>query len=358
MISFVIGTTAELIKIQSVHRVIRERGNPVEIWSANQQPADMTEALNDFGLTIDYSLSNRTQNLKYRREVPTWATGVLSRTISQRKLLRLRLKSDRHRPLLLVHGDTMTSVLGCWMGRILRAPVGHIEAGLRSGDLGNPFPEELNRRVVGRLARLHYAPDEVAVRNLKLARGRVINTYGNTVVDALKEFHPGPTASPTLLVSLHRSELLSDAELLERTVEEIIALAEKVEVRMVVDSLTSAALSSDDLFARLRNSLVKVEPKKGYVDFMQVLADSSAVITDSGGLQEECAALGKPCLVYRDRTERQDGLGENAVLAGLQPFAIQKFGHDYASFARPPVRNDQGPTAIIVDDLVRNGYIR
>lgn len=357
MIAFVIGTTAELIKIQPVHRMIRERGNPVEIWCTNQQPDDLAEALEDFNLSINFLLSDRDRNLRQRREVPAWATGVLVRTLKSRGILRQRLSSDALRPLLMVHGDTMTSVLGCLAARIVGASVGHIEAGLRSWDIRNPFPEELNRRAVGRLARLHYAPDEVALRNLKLARGQVVNTRGNTVVDALKEFHPGPTASSTLLVSLHRSELLSDAQLLERTVEEIIALAETVEVRMIVDSLTTAALSSNDLFARLTNSPVMVEPKKRYVDFMQVLANSSAVITDSGGLQEECAALGKPCLVYRNRTERQDGLGENAVLAGLQPLAIPRFGHGYASFARRPVSNEQRPTAIIVDDLVRNGYI-
>ncbi len=358
MIAFVIGTTAELIKINPVRTRILERRNHVELWSAAQQPTDLQQTSLDFGVAIDLLLSDRTENLEARRQVPRWASSVLGRVVRQRSELRGRLRSDGMPPLLIVHGDTMTSVLGAMAGRILGVPVCHIEAGLRSGDIRNPFPEELDRRLVAKLATLHFAPDDVAVGNLSSTRGRVVNTHGNTGLDSLQEFRVTKTSEKRILVSLHRSELLAQSELLRSTVHTIARLSEFVDVTMIVDSLTRAALSTQDLTGELDHSRVTVVPKLRYREFISLLNSASAVVTDSGGLQEECAALGKPCLVYREKTERQDGLGDNARLSGLDPDAIMAFARTYHSLERPGRGNLLSPSSIVVAELVSSGYIR
>jgi UDP-N-acetylglucosamine 2-epimerase (non-hydrolysing) len=271
------------------------------------------------------------------------------------------MAADERRSLVIVHGDTMTTVLGALMGRFLRVPVAHVEAGLRSGNWLNPFPEELNRHATSRLAEIHLAPNGWAADNLRTAGvgGRIVDIGGNTVIDALRDFgHATPTVAPREpygVASLHRQELLGQPRLL-RTTLELLAEAARARPLLFVDHpITAAAISGaglDELLAGVQRI-----PRQPYRDFISLLRGSEFLITDSGGSQEECAALGLPCLIHRRATERLEGLGECVVLSNMDITVARGFLRDFASLRRAPLEHAGSPTARIVELLRAEGFL-
>jgi UDP-N-acetylglucosamine 2-epimerase (non-hydrolysing) len=165
-----------------------------------------------------------------------------------------------------------------------------------------------------------------------------------------------------LLVSLHRSELLSNALVLRQTVSEIILSTNFLPVTIVLDSLTLKALKSEDLIDDLLQSEVTVLQKLPYPDFISLLFRVKLVVTDSGGLQEECAALSIPCLVHRMHTEREDGLGQCVSLSRWVPTAIVEFVEHQMKEAMVPQSeigiSANSPTQIIVKELEKLGFLK
>ena len=162
VILVVYGTTGELIKLAPVLTRLRERGHTYLSASTAQQVEQIPTApatSSSCPLRISGSAAAaRGRDLRTNSDVPGWLATVITRFVRHGRGLRHGLRSGPGKPLVLVHGDTMTTVLGASMGRMLRTGVAHIEGGLRSYDWRNPFPEELNRRAASRLARIHYAP--------------------------------------------------------------------------------------------------------------------------------------------------------------------------------------------------------
>lgn len=253
----------------------------------------------------------------------------------------------------------MTTVIGSLLGRLLGATVAHVEAGLRSHDWRNPFPEELNRILTSKIARIHFAPDQTAVANLSSVKGEVFCTEGNTITDQVyRELGP-MKAHPTggaIVVLLHRTELLSNSRKLEDTLSALIEISKNCSrMTIVLDALARAALSNLTTFSILSNQTsVVISGKLDHRNFLHELIKSDYVITDSGGVQEESAALGIPCIIHRVASERLDGLGPNgtAVLTGLDPDAL------LAASSSPPIRKDfearrDSPTQIILNILTK-----
>jgi UDP-N-acetylglucosamine 2-epimerase (non-hydrolysing) len=244
------------------------------------------------------------------------------------------------------------------MGRLLRVPSAHIESGLRSFDLRHPFPEELNRRLTSRLASIHYAPGAWAAGNLR--RRDVVDTGSNTIVDslALVEDAPLPVQAPADgpfgVVSLHRYELLNDRALLIRTLGTLREAAERTPLLFVDHSVTAAALARCGLDGVFDDRLLRV-PRLRFADFVRLERASAFVVTDSGGSQEECFYLDRPCLVHRVRTERQEGLGENVVLSGMRDEALREFLADPSRHRRRSPLPATSPSDVIVADLERRG---
>lgn len=364
MIAVIAGTTAEFIKMAPVRRELESRGGDVEFWTTAQHSHEVEATLRDLGLPMperSFVPVESWVHVARSGQVPGWAWRVMKGGLGSRPDLRRALARDRRTPVVLVHGDTFSTVLGTVLGRALRAKVGHVEAGLRSGSLLSPLPEEGNRRVVGRLADIHFAPTDREMRNLRGARGIAVETGANTVVDSLRyalESAPPADDLPEVfgLATLHRFELLRQPAKFEAILRTLHAHSRTTPIVLMAAEAETGRI--DDLGLRgLFDDRFQLRDKLSYSRFLGVLVRADFVVTDSGGLQEECAALGVPCAVHRERTERHQGLGENVVLTGLEIPAVEAFLADWASYRRPSLLDRFHPSRVIADTLQLMGAL-
>ncbi|MCX4681934.1 UDP-N-acetylglucosamine 2-epimerase (non-hydrolyzing) [Streptomyces sp. NBC_01433] len=232
--------------------------------------------------------------------------------------------------LVVVQGDTTTALCGALAAFYEHIPVAHVEAGLRTGVPDNPFPEELNRRLIGRLANWHFAPTARSAGHLRaegVPDGQVITT-GNTVVDNLLWVlgrGAGRSAFRTdgrrVLLTLHRRENHGDR--MRSMGAALRRLADRGDVEIVLPLHRSPAVREALLPALEGHPGISVVDPLDYLDFAATLAACDLVMTDSGGLQEEAPSLGKPALVLRSTTERPEAVEAGAaLLVGTDPEEI------------------------------------
>ncbi|GIF40648.1 non-hydrolyzing UDP-N-acetylglucosamine 2-epimerase [Actinoplanes xinjiangensis] len=321
------GTRPEAVKLAPVALAMREAGllTPI-LLASGQHPTMVTQALAAFDLKPDITLQ------------------VERETGSQAELLTAMIReldelwSVRTPAAVIVQGDTTTSLAGALAAFWRRIPVVHLEAGLRSGDLESPFPEEGNRRLVAQVAALHLAPTPLAAMNLldeKIPVTDVLIT-GNTVVDATLAvaarklpFENADVAAARatgvnrlVLVTAHRRE--SWGEPLDRilsAVKELIARYDDIDV--ILPSHPNPAVRAQVDAALAGVERVTVTDPLPYPDLARLLSEAYLVLTDSGGIQEEAPSFGVPALVLRDVTERVESLHAGcAKLVGSDPALI------------------------------------
>jgi UDP-N-acetylglucosamine 2-epimerase (non-hydrolysing) len=360
VILVVFGTTGELIKLAPVLVRLRERGRDYLLATTAQQVEQIPSFLEQFGLPQPDVMLGRGahgRDLRRNADIPGWLATVLRTFARRRGRLRRELSRGAGQPLVLVHGDTMTTVLGALMGRSLRLPVAHIESGLRSFSLLHPFPEELNRRLTSRLASIHYAPGPWAASNLR--RPDVVDTGSNTIRDSLDLVTDGPLAGlpipdgPYGVVSLHRFELLNSGRMLGATLAALAEAAVRTPLVFIDHPVTEAAIERFGLGGLFDETRFARVPRLRFFEFVQIERRCAFVVTDSGGSQEECFYLDRPCLVHRARTERREGLGENVVLSHLRIDVLRDFLLGPERFRRRSHLPEASPSDVIVADLER-----
>ena len=315
----VIGTRPEAIKLAPVIREIRRHPDRVRsrVVVTAQHRGMLDQVLSLWGIEpdVDLDLMQPGQGLS---RLTSRALDGLSQVIA-----------DEQPEWVIVQGDTTTAMTGALAAFYQGVPVGHVEAGLRTYDMDHPFPEEANRRFVGLMARMHFAPTQRAADNL-LAEGvdasRVFVT-GNTVVDAFHAVRDLPfdrAMSPLadlpddkrlLLVTAHRRENFGPG--IDRICRAIATIADRHDVHVAFPVHPNPKVAGPVYAALSGRPDVSLLPPLDYQPLAWLLERSHFVITDSGGLQEEATGVGKPVLVLRDATERPEGvLAGNAVLVG------------------------------------------
>lgn len=260
----------------------------------------------------------------------------------------------------IVHGDTASTLFAALALRLAGVRVIHVEAGLRSPRLLEPFPEEIVRRIVSRLTSLHCVPDAAAAMNLRGMPGRVIDTGGNTLRDAFSMVMSAWPEPPTRgggggygVVSIHRSENLSHRATFDLLMNEVLHAADLLPVRFVLHPATRERLRATGWDARLRaHAHVQLLERMDYPDFVRLLVGSRLLMTDGGSNQEEAAMMGLPTVLLRRATERPDGLDDNVVLSGLDRTKIRSFvaTHALADWALRLV-SGPSPSRVIVDAI-------
>lgn len=306
-VTVVVGTRPEVIKMAPVVRALTRRPERfcVDLCVVAQQGEVLDRALAEWGLEpsikVDINAFGR----------PLGAT--LGATLGAVEGYLLQRRPD----FVLVHGDTSTTLGASLASFYAQVPFGHVEAGLRTGDRAQPFPEEMHRVVVDRLAAAHYAPTERA-REALLSEGvspASVRVVGNTVVDALRAMGARPTTdTPALrevLVTCHRRENFgAGARGVCEALRRLVLERDDVAVTYVLHPHPSAQEAPRAALGGLPRATL-LDPM-GHRDFVSRLAKAWLVVTDSGGVQEEAACLGRPILVARERTERVE-----AVRAGV-----------------------------------------
>ncbi len=356
------GTRPEMIKLCPVVLEMRRREEFQVRFCHTGQHREMAEdALMAFGVTPDFRLDTL-------REGSSLA-GLFARLCSEIDVILEREKPD----VLMVQGDTSTAFAGALCGFYRGIPVAHVEAGLRTNSIRSPFPEELHRRTTALCAVHHFAPTVTAKRNLVregIPESSVLIT-GNTVVDALrhtlqncrpKVYFELPEENCLLLFTAHRREHLGSTlagmlRALRHTVEEhpdVIAVF-PMHKNPEVQRAALTVLGGCDR--------IRLCPPLDPVSLHHLLAKTHLVMTDSGGIQEEAAALGIPTLVMRYSTERPEGLsagvlklagsGEEGIV-GLAQRLLAPDSNEYAAMRRPsPVYGDGNASKRIADALAR-----
>jgi len=295
----IFGTRPEAIKMAPLVKALEAAPDMEPIVTVTAQHRDMLDqVLNLFNITPDYDLNIMSQ-------------GQTLYDVTNRALLGLKDVLEEAKPdVVLVHGDTTTTFAGALASFYQEIPVGHVEAGLRTGDIYSPFPEEMNRKLTGSIATYHFAPTSSSESNLKKENINTEHLYvtGNTVIDALDTtvqdnyvfddaaINGLDPEKRTVLVTTHRRENLGEPM---RHVYQAI--------RALIDPLD-------------------------YEPFANLMAKSYLILTDSGGIQEEAPALGKPVLVLRDTTERPEAVEAGTVrLVGTDKDAVHAAAYELLS---------------------------
>jgi UDP-N-acetylglucosamine 2-epimerase (non-hydrolysing) len=327
-LAVLLGTRPEAIKLAPVVRALAAAGAPPAVLVTGQHDEMLQPILKDLGIIPDENL-----------QVMAPAQGLAA--LSARVLEAVDDLLGRHRlDTVIVQGDTTSAVMGALAAFYRDVRVAHVEAGLRTNVARSPFPEEMNRRLLARLTDLHFAPTERARRHL-LEEGVpevAVHLVGNTVVDALFDARdrllprlpPDEVTGPLLargrrmvLVTAHRRESFGDdLRAIGEGVRRIArTFAGDVDVVYPVHLNPSVAGPMRELLAG--EPFVHLLPPLSYLPFLRLLLASTLVVTDSGGVQEEAAALGRPFLVVRKASERLEaveaGVGE---LVGTSADAI------------------------------------
>ena len=318
-ILMVFGTRPEAIKMAPVYEVLRKTsGFDVRIAVTAQHREMLDQVMRLFGIMPDYDL-NVMKPGQGLTEITAAVLGGLKPILEE-------FAPD----LMLVHGDTTTTLSASLAAYYQQVAVGHVEAGLRTGNIYSPWPEEVNRKVTGTIARLHFAPTEKSAGNLQAETvdPASIAITGNTVIDALLEVverlenNPEQSAEfdaefgidpnkRIILVTGHRRESFGGG--FERMCTALSKISERDDVQVIYPVHLNPNVKGP--VEKLLGSLDRINliPPQDYLPFVHLMRRADIILTDSGGVQEEAPSLGKPVLVMRDTTERPEAVDAGTV---------------------------------------------
>ena len=318
----VFGTRPEAIKMAPLVKELKSRPEIEQITCVTAQHRQMLDqVLETFHIVPEYDLDIMKQ-------------GQTLNEVVQRVLGSIGEVLEKERPdIVLVHGDTTTTFAGALAAYHSQIAIGHVEAGLRTWNKYSPFPEEMNRQMVGCLADMHFAPTEVSAKNLRDEGKKEENIYitGNTAIDAMATTVDENYENPIfdwigddrmILLTAHRRENLGEPMYrMFKAIRRIIDKYDDVKMVYPVHLNPLVVKAANEVFGD--SEKIKLIKPLEVVEFHNLLSRSYLILTDSGGIQEEAPSLGKPVIVLRDTTERPEGIDAGTLkLAGTEEETI------------------------------------
>jgi UDP-N-acetylglucosamine 2-epimerase (non-hydrolysing) len=352
----VFGTRPEAIKMAPVIKALNsETSIESKICVTAQHREMLDQVLDLFAIKPDYDLNI----MQTRQDL----TDITCSVLSGLKNILHEFKPDR----ILVHGDTTTTFVTTLAAYYQHIPVGHVEAGLRTGDIYAPFPEEINRKLTASIADLHFAPTQTAKDNL-LAEGveeNNIHITGNTVIDALLEtvdktsaniqFPFLSTDKKIILVTGHRRENFGNG--FDNICHALKALAQREDLQIIYPVHLNPNVREPVLRILGGCENIHLIQPLDYLPFVYLMNKAYLILTDSGGIQEEAPALGKPVLVMRDTTERPEavaagtvvlvGTNQNKIISECEKLLDDKTSYEKMSFAHNPYGDGEAAKKIV-----------
>ena len=313
---FVLGTRAQIVKIAPVLQLADETGLRHVVWFTGQHQESVDDLIKDFGLKSEIVLP---RNIKERSSISKLLVWIPKTLYHCYRYVGNVKKITGKPPLVVVHGDTLSTWMGAVSGSWSGGEIVHLESGLSSGKWNDPFPEEMLRRLTFRKARYAICPNNDAALRMGNYNGcTIVNTKENTLLDCVRYARRSGDVVCTqdyFVASIHRFSNLYKQSELTHIVNEMLTAAKHGTVYFILHPPTEIRLKKYGLYDKLANAYnVQIHPRMPYTHFLNLLCGARAVFSDGGSNQEELSYLGVPTVLYRDRTERPDGLGRNIAL--------------------------------------------
>lgn len=362
-IFFFIGTTTELIKLAPIIRELEKRNIDFKIITSGQTKVNFGE--------LDFYINRKSADISF--EEKTNKSSVLIffiwflKTFIRIPFLKKEFKGlNKKNSYFIVHGDPVSSLLGAILAKYYNLKLVHVESGLRSFSIFEPFPEEICRTIISRLADVHFCPNEWSVNNLVGILGDKINTQQNTQIESNNAALNKIKISNNLLklpkkkyfiMIVHRQEHVIFGKQKSMKLIKFISnhLNSKLQCIFVTHLTTLNFLTKTKQKLSIKQmKKIKFESRLSYLDFVNLISNAEYIITDGGTNQEEAYYLGLPCLILRNRSERIEGLGKNALISGNNKFIIKKFMANYSDYRKERVSISKNPSSIVVDYLTTN----
>jgi len=354
MIHIIIGTKAQLVKMAPIMVRLNARGIPYNFVYTGQHRATMAEMIEDFGVKKPDVILYNGPDITSVKNMILWGCRIVYETVFNNR----HIFGGDCNGIVLVHGDTFSTLLGALMGKISRLKVGHVESGLRSYNLFHPFPEEITRILTFRLSDILFCPGDWAFKNVSSLKKEKINIQENTLYDTLalsfsdkKRIDHVPDY-PFILVSLHRYENIFNKTTFEKIIGTLEWIADNHKILFILHPPTEKQLHRFGLYDRLNdNKKIILRPRYNHSDFISLLEKCEFVVTDGGSLQEETYYLGIPCLLLRKATERQEGIGRNVLLSNYDERLIKEFCKNYLSHKFEAMKLQESPSETIIEEI-------
>lgn len=343
------GTTAEFIKLAPVIKELKKRRINFKIITSGQHAINFNELKGYTGvIKADISLKEKVD----KSSMPLFFLWAIRTIISGIILLAKEFKGlNKNNSYFIIHGDTVSSLIGTMIAKFHGLKLVHIESGLRSYNFLEPFPEEICRYINMKFADILFCPNQWAMDNIKNFKGQKINTKQNTLIETylwakntktdisfLKKYK-----SYYILYIRRQEHIYFQKEWIKNVIKKVVQNTDKKIKSLFIVNILNSSLAPDDV--------IKV-PKLSYINFMKLMTNAQFIATDGCTNQEEAYYMGLPLLSLRNRTERIEGLGKNVVISKGDGTVIKDFLKNYKKYKIQPLQPEINPSKIIVDYLL------
>ncbi len=359
MISVCYGTKAQLIKMAPIIIELEKQGYGYQLIDTGQHAELIAEIAGDFEIrSPDVKLAGSEGGFSTIFGAGVWITRLFWCYLLRPKRVRTELFENQI-GVCLVHGDTASTLVTTLLAKLGKQKVAHVEAGLRSWRIFDPFPEELIRIMVMRISDYLFAPSKESFNNLEKMnlKGDSYLLSDNTIKDTIK-LHLDLKSKilfdvPEIyaIATIHRMETIYSRSSLEKIVGYIVNANKVVPVLFVLHPPTLKRLAAYGLESSLESAGVKTLPLLSHVAFLHLMRGAAFIMTDGGSVQEESYYLGTPCLLLRKGTERHEGIGQNVCLSQLEQHKVSEFINNYRDYLCEEKLGGGSPSAELVERL-------
>ena len=356
---FFIGTEAELMKMFHVINEAKKRGYDCKIISNGQNDIKNSPYLEKVGGVIDVDLTKMMPEEKTATNYLNWFLKTEKLGVKVMNQVKEECCGDL---IMIVHGDTLSTLMGARIAQKTKIDYMHVESGLRSHNWFSPFPEEIDRYSSSKKSVINFCQKkEAAEYAAKAFKGKAVNTIYNTgieiLLDALKEIEQNNLSAPVegkyFLTAIHRQENLMNGNFMKNTFEKIFDMSEDMKCVFIYHIQTENALKKFGLWDRFERcqNIIKI-PRQNYVSFINYVIHSEFVMADGCGNQQEFYYLGQPYLIMRTAVEEDsEGLGVNAFCFKGDYSKIDEFVSHYTDYKKPKIIPQKLPSNIIMDEI-------
>jgi len=354
----VIGTRAQLVKMAPLMALMQKEGTEYEFIYTAQHKETINKILQDFHVKQPDKTIYTKSEANTLSKFMGWAVTMFFKLFRPKKIFP-------EKGIVLTHGDTVTTAWAAIVGKLAGCKVAHVESGLSTHKIFDPFPEELMRRITFYFSDIYFCQSQYYINNLKKHKGEKIDTGINTVYDSVitainSNIQMDLPNEPYVVVSIHRFETIYTKKL-EKVVIPLLEKVAKSGITLifVLHPSTREVLKKNNqkLYKRLENNKrIILKERYPYFEFLKLINESEFVITDGGSNQEELSYIGKPTLLFKEVTGRIEGINENAVMSKFKESIIMDFVKNYKNYQKPIKSVKISPCKIIVDYLKNNLY--